>query len=61
MKKTLVKSDATMSEVKDYLEKNNYRTDDVTVGEFALYAEGCQDADFFELEENDGLYNLYVC
>ena len=61
MKKTLVKSDVTMNEVMEYFENNNYSTDEVTIGEFALYAEGYQDPDFFEIEENNGLYNLYVC
>lgn len=59
MKRLLLKN-KTMEEIKEYFENNNYNTEEVTTGEFALYAEGYQDPDFYEIEEEDSLYNLYV-
>lgn len=60
--KNLIKTVETIEEAKEYFENRDYsHTDDVVIGEFALYADGYQDPDFFEIKEENGELNIYAC
>ena len=62
MNRPIVKENVTLGEIEQYFRANNYNLDGIELkaGELALYAEGYQDADFFVIEETDGLFTLYV-
>ena len=62
MNRPIVKENVTLGEIEQYFRAHNYNLDGIELkaGDLALYAEGYQDADFFEIEETNGLYTLYV-
>jgi hypothetical protein len=63
MNRPVVKENVSIGEIEQYFRANNYDLSNIELkaGNLALYAEGYQDADFFEIEEQDGLFTLYVC
>lgn len=59
--KTLVLENKGMEEVKEWFASQNYDENEVEVGYKGYYAEDCQDADFYEVEETENGYNVYSC
>lgn len=63
MKKNFIANDLTRDELKEKFEEMGYSVTDeqieeaTTTGEIALYMEGYQDADFYEIEKSKGLNN----
>lgn len=63
MKKNFIANDLTRQEMKEKFEEMGYNVTDEQIeeatitGEIALYMEGYQDADFYEIEKSKGLNN----